>query len=92
VQTTTHAPIILDRAPLPAALVSYARNIHTLAPMDAGFAAAVGLADEREQAVREAAVMAGYLAGVQAQAQCPTAESQRGVRAHAYAAGLAGGR
>jgi hypothetical protein len=92
VQTTTHAPIILDRAPLPAALVSYARTTSALLFADPGFIDAVGLGCEREQAMRESAIMAGYLAGVQAHAQRPTEESQRGVRAHVYAAGLAGGR
>jgi hypothetical protein len=90
--TTTHAPTILDRSPPPAAMVSYIRTTIALTSADPGFIEAVGLSDEREAAMREVQIMAGYVQGVRAQAQRPTAESQRGVRAQSHAAGLRGGR
>jgi hypothetical protein len=73
-------------------MVCYIRTTIALTTADPGFIAAVGLSGEREAAMREVQIMAGYVAGVRAQAQRPTKASQRGVRAQAHAAGLRGGR
>jgi hypothetical protein len=73
-------------------MVSYIRTTLALTSADPGFIAAVGLSDEREAAMREVQIMAGYVQGVREQAQRPTEASQRGVRAHGYAAELRGGR
>jgi hypothetical protein len=73
-------------------MVSYIRRTIALVESDPDFAELIGLGAERNTAVMEVQVMAGYVMGAREQAQRPTEASMRGVRAQAHAAGLRGGR